>query len=394
MRRKAFCLLIVLCMLFSGSPMSALAGTNTSDNSTVVKSELSFGDSTGEFSDTDDLLSLYLDETLKDRLDKHVNPLGLSRDLKADMSETTAKVYEILKARVTEVANGQQTSTSVSLSLPDDLGLTISGEADTVEEASADAYAKLELDTDTIVNVLMANCPYDLYWYDKTKGYSWGCSYSYSSSSEEGPFTVTLQDLSFSFSVAEEYAGAGDYTVDANKIASIQTAVDTITSVVEEYSGLGDYDKLTAYKDRICELTSYNYEAAGNTSTPYGNPWQLIWVFDNDPATTVVCEGYAKAFQYLCDLSDFAGDINCYSVTGTMDGGTGAGAHMWNIVHMDDGLNYLVDLTNCDEGTIGAPDQLFLAGVSAGSVESGFTVNCSTGNVDYVYDQNTKCLRV
>ena len=30
---------------------------------------------------------------------------------------------------------------------------------------------------------------------------------------------------------------------------------------------------------------------------------ELIWVFDGDSSTNVVCEGYAKAFQYLCDLS-------------------------------------------------------------------------------------------
>ena len=42
-----------------------------------------------------------------------------------------------------------------------------------------------------------------------------------------------------------------------------------------------------------------------------------------------------------------------------MSGGTGAGDHMWNIVTMDDGCNYLVDVTNCDTGSIGAPGKLF-----------------------------------
>lgn len=45
----------------------------------------------------------------------------------------------------------------------------------------------------------------------------------------------------------------------------------------------------------------------------------MIYVFDGDEATNVVCEGYAKAFQYLCDLDG----ITYYSVSGTMNGGTG-----------------------------------------------------------------------
>ena len=137
----------------------------------------------------------------------------------------------------------------------------------------------------------------------------------------------------------------------------------------------------------------HSYE---DKSTPYGDPWQLIYVFDDDENTNVVCEGYSKAFQYLCDLSTFQSDkIRCYTVSGTMSGGTGAGNHMWNIVTMDDGKNYLVDVTNCDGCTVtydeetkaysisyssGFPDRLFLAGAS-GSVSTGYT--CTTGDYQY-----------
>ena len=73
------------------------------------------------------------------------------------------------------------------------------------------------------------------------------------------------------------------------------------------------------------------------------DPWQLVWVFDDDPDTKVVCEGYAKAFKYLVDQASFDdSSLECYCVTGTMSGG----AHMWNIVHRNSG-NRLVDVTNC-----------------------------------------------
>ena len=104
----------------------------------------------------------------------------------------------------------------------------------------------------------------------------------------------------------------------------------------------------------------------------YGNPWQVIYVFDNNPLTNVVCEGYAKAFQLLCNLSNFENaSVKCYTVTGEMAGGTGSGGHMWNIVTMDDGLNYIVDITNSDTGSVGQDGKLFMAGNSSGNISAG-----------------------
>ncbi len=74
------------------------------------------------------------------------------------------------------------------------------------------------------------------------------------------------------------------------------------------------------------------------------------YVFDNDSGTNVVCEGYAKAFQYLCELAISKNkfddkSLECYNVTGQMDGGN----HMWNVVEVGN-ARYLVDVTNCDGG--------------------------------------------
>ena len=104
-----------------------------------------------------------------------------------------------------------------------------------------------------------------------------------------------------------------------------------------------------------------------------------------------MCEGYSKAFKYLCDLTSFnSSRIQCYLVTGTMTGGTGAGEHMWDIVTMDDGKNYVVDVTNCDgdsdKKTIGYPDKLFLKGYKSGSVSTSYAFSCG---VTYKYDSDT-----
>lgn len=136
------------------------------------------------------------------------------------------------------------------------------------------------------------------------------------------------------------------------------------------------YDKLKAYGDAVSKLVEYDFDAVGHDnpssddydpawSSNYIEPWQLINVFDDDPSTNVVCEGYSKAFKYLCDLG--APEVDCILVTGVMDGGTGAGGHMWNNVRMDDGRMYLVDITNSDDGDAMATDYpLFLRPYDSG----------------------------
>ena len=64
---------------------------------------------------------------------------------------------------------------------------------------------------------------------------------------------------------------------------------------------MDDYGKLCYFRDAICSLTDYNHEAVADKV--YGDPWQLVWVFDGKPNTKVVCEGYAKAFQYLAGMA-------------------------------------------------------------------------------------------
>ena len=135
--------------------------------------------------------------------------------------------------------------------------------------------------------------------------------------------------LPLRFTVAQEFA-AGLYEVDTSIGQSVQASVANAKAIVSKYSGSSDEDKLRGYMEEICDLVSYN-DAAADGGVSYGNPWQLVWVFDGDPDTEVVCEGYAKAFKYLCDQSSFSNDISCILVTGLMTGGTGAGNHMWNI---------------------------------------------------------------
>ena len=154
--------------------------------------------------------------------------------------------------------------------------------------------------------------------------------------------------------------------------------------MVDAHAGETDYQKLVSYREYIKGEVSYNTGAAGG-GKPYGDPWQLIYVFDSDPNTNVVCEGYAKAFQYLCDLTfqNQEGRPSSALVSGKMDGGD----HMWNVVAIG-GRNYLVDVTNCDDRSIGAPDQLFLCGAAENEASKKYTVALRK-DIVYEYDELT-----
>ena len=243
------------------------------------------------------------------------------------------------------------------------------------------------LELDDVFLCLLADCPYSLYWFDKTVG----LAYLVGSGSTSGR-TSTVTSLSFCFTPAEAYAGSSTYSVDETKARSTTVAAANAAQIVADYAGETSVQaKLTAYKDEICALVSYDEEADDDTA--YGDIWQLVYVFDGDSSTNVVCEGYSKAFQYLCDLTWPDNDpITCYTVTGTLSGGTGAGGHMWNLVALD-GVegSYLVDVTNSDADSAGEDGELFLAsGVDAtGSASEGYVFTLSSMRVSYVYDSDT-----
>ncbi len=270
------------------------------------------------------------------------------------LDEKSLAIYNALLPKIQSIANGDTNSTELT-------NLNVATSFSSVSDLQA-AFGKA-------VTALLLDCPSEFYWYDKTP--TGGVGYGYSTPD----FVIT----SASFSVAESYQKDGNkHATDPAKITAANKAVQNAKNIASSATG-SDADKLKTFKDKICEMVSYDTKAASGGA--YGDSFQLTNVFDGDTSTNVVCEGYAKAFQYLCELSD----IECYTVTGNMAGGTGAGPHMWNIVRLD-GKSYVVDVTNCDSGTIGAPDKLFLKGVEL--ITGGYKV----AGVTYTYDSETTSL--
>lgn len=327
----------------------------------------------------------------------------------ASMNPTLRAVYDQLVPEIQKIAAGQGSSSAFSLGIQmtftkEELGIEgdmlvrgDDGQYHFSEETGAAIEKAVDevMDMDMLLNQLLAHHPYELYWFDKS--FSEGAirfEYSYGT---DGQQTVMVGDFVIMMAVSQDYAVADAatqqyylYSPDTAKTGAARTAAAKAAEVVAANQDKGTYGKLVAYREYITKAVDYNFDVANTANYPYGNPWQLIYVFDGDPDTNVVCEGYSKAFKYLCDLTWTGSDpeVACYLPTGTMDGGTGEGAHMWNIVSIG-GVNYLTDITNCDSGTTGAPDQLFLCGAE-GSVDASYAAATTNGTVTYVYDQNTK----
>lgn len=341
----------------------------------VFEEEVTVDTSDAGLPDNEELFALYLQQQMyPDRVPSTMANWGTTGDA---LNENEQGVYNWIKDFAGQVARGEVTGTErVSVTFVPSWTYEELGLAGWDEAAVKEAVSR-ELDISLVVDCLLVDCPAELYWFDKTDGIK--IAYGLSASGN----TVSVTPYMISMPVAEGYrADPSDlYSVSTAKTGAAQTALTKAQEIVSQNKDKTTYEKLLAYKDAICDLTSYNHKAADTAGTPYGDPWQLIYVFDGDPSTNVVCEGYAKAFQYLCDLSG----IPCYTVTGVMQGGTGAGGHMWNIVPLD-GKNYLVDVTNCDTGTAGAPDLLFLKGVM-GSVKEGYVAQGIGHTITYTYDQ-------
>lgn len=397
MKKRAISLALILLMLTALFP-AALAvddiSTTSRDPPETEAIEITadgevFIPDPDSLPDSDELFAAYVQQEFDREIYGGIATFGT--DAGDRLSGLEKDIYTDLKTKITEVATGERSSTAFDVSADfsslqwtkAELGVSaiVSGGSVTDEAQTAvnKAFSQA-VDLEKILNCLLADCPYELYWFDKTTGIQTG--YSMSGNSTK----ISITGVTVSFSVASAY-GSG-YTADIAKTGATKSAIVNAKAIVTANAGKTDWEKLDAYRVKICELVSYNHSTAG---AAYGDPWQLIYVFDGNSSTNVVCEGYAKAFQYLCDLSAFSGDVVCYTVSGQMSGGTGSGGHMWNVVRLE-GRNLLVDVTNCDTGAIGAPDKLFLTAVAGTDSGRTHTFPINSTNVVFTYDESQKDL--
>ena len=322
-----------------------------------------------ETSSQDALFAQYVQQVFDTNRTGH--PAKFGTTAYQTLPRTEKQLYNTMKQFILRIANGQNASSQMILDL-------------TPYNWSERNYSS---HIHNVVDALLLDLPYAFYWYDKVSGFTL-----------EGP----VDQLLLSLSVSQDYAlnGVSDgFSLDTRKTGAASQAAANAKKVVTQYQNLSDIAKLRAYKDYICSQVDYDYDAFYDEDRPYGDPWQLIHAFDNDPNTNIVCEGYSKAFNYLCDLSTFQSDVTCYIIFGNPDA-----PHMWNLVDIN-GRSFLVDVTFCDGGV----EKMFLVNTSGmllddgsydesamafGNITYGYQVGISSseGDIpiyyDYIYDKS------
>ncbi len=292
------------------------------------------------------------------------------------LGSTGRALYDALLPVFSQIASGEEESTVIRFDRAELVDMGTRNQYPSEESVMSGFYGDMELED--VLNAVLHDCPYELYWFDKTNG----VSYRVSVGEEDGYYYVN--DFYMIYSVAKAYRGSAypleheqspdltRYTVDTEKTAERADLPEVAMQIVAEAEGRSDYSRLLYYAQRICAMTDYNSDVANaGEGAIYGDAFQLTYVFDGDPSTKTVCEGYSKAFQYLCDLTAFQDPtVACYTLVGNADGEP----HMWNLVTMGDGKTYLMDVTNSDDGAIGEDGGFLLAG-AAGSPVMGYRVS-------------------
>ena len=333
------------------------------------------------------------------RMMPHKIRLRVTRLSGMSLSSPSRELYLALREPVAAVAAGEQASTIFEIPYGEvfqntytagELGIEsiLDENRKITEAAKSAALAAMIANREQVsgraaIQCLVNDYPYELYWYNKSEGGGTKISYrttTYSATTSQISVNGTIivrMTVSADYAAvsigADGTAESAEYEVDTGYGESVRAAAQNAEQILNQAAEMDDYGKLCYFRDAICNLTDYNHEAVGDKV--YGDPWQLVWVFDGKPNTKVVCEGYAKAFQYLAGMATT--EATAISVQGRIP----AGAHMWNIVATH-GHNYLVDLTNQDSGY-----DLFMKGYTSGDTDTGYTVDGGTGNIRYIYNE-------
>ena len=333
--KKILSLLLAFSMLLTLSNTVAFAADDEEEDRLLVENAvLEDGDW-----DSDEMFAGYVDRLFDELSLQSSGRIRLrsyaASSARSKLTQQGQAAYDIMLTQINAIVAGTQTSTVFNIS-----------------------SAEMHKDgLPTLLYALKLDHPYEMFWFNN--------EFSYSFYSNGTVASVTMQ-VAAAYR-AESYS-EGTPAVKAGLTGQISAAISNAADCIAEAKTRGDnYHKLIYIKETLCDLVEYNTAAAAG-GVAYGDPWQMIYVFDGDTNTNVVCEGYAKAFQYLCENAEL-NNAASYIVTGDM----GGGGHMWNIVTMEDGKNYLVDVTNCDgisvsggsiSCSVSYPDRLFLVGAS------------------------------
>lgn len=358
-----------------------------SDQEDDQEAIVSFGETLPEF-DGEELANAYVSQMFgldeEDSEEEH----GVLRW--GSLDDCQKEIYDAWKKMFRQVAAGEQSSTTVTLWIKD-----YDAVDNLIALSNKESYQyNLRDYLGEVYLALYYDCPYEFYWYANEQP-AYGMTTMVDSASSAGR---RIAKFIFYFNAASDYCQSSYYTssnADTNKTGAAARAVANAQSIVTAAKDKDLYNALLYFKNKICELASYNESAETSSPGTMGNnPWSLVYVFDNDASTKVTSEGYAKAFKYLCDQWNIkARNADCYLVSGAATLSSKSRDWMWNVVQTGYG-NYVVDVTACDYmGT----DLLFMkvpSAIAKGTHDgvsrtTGYTYLVGSASGTYAYDSDT-----
>ena len=153
-----------------------------------------------------------------------------------------SEMYEAIKAFFEKVAKGEVSSAKLTIpesNLPEGLTWTESQlgvkiiENENISDAAMQAFEKKleeQFDLSKVMLSVLCDCPYEQFWYDKSKGVSF--QYGISATSD----TLSVSSFEFTFNVSVDYQDGNSSSIDKAKIttgiAPINGPINGIISIM------------------------------------------------------------------------------------------------------------------------------------------------------------------
>ena len=194
----------------------------------------------------------------------------------------------------------------------------------TITTNPSDAVAQLGPEISAALFTFTRDHP-EVFWLSGR--FSWG----YLTSGDQLTCMLLLKDSSSSgYDIREDEFQSE--TLIRSMIAKMENACDDIFANFPQ-SGTR-YEQVDYLNDW---LTTHNQYNKVDLNEPRAHCCLSALLEESQGQYAPVCEGYATAFKVLCDLKG----IPCVLESGITD----SGGHMWNLVQMEDGKWYAVDVT-------------------------------------------------
>lgn len=133
------------------------------------------------------------------------------------------------------------------------------------------------------------------------------------------------------------------YLYSPAEASKIRNQLDDVAQrIIDEHINdhQSDYDKVRSLHDYLKSNLEYDTVAASIHRPNERNIAEAHNIIGALLKNKCVCEGFAKAFKFLCDKIE----LECWVVSGKGSSSIGAGPHAWNIVKIN-GYYHHVDVT-------------------------------------------------